>query len=67
MLPTILVALAFFILVVIGMSVGVWLSKKPKPIAGSCGGLNKRYNEDGDVICDLCAPPKDSGRLDPLA
>ena len=56
-METFIVAFGFFILVVIGMSVGVMF--KRKPIAGSCGGLNAISDADHCLICGS-AVDKDS-------
>lgn len=44
-----LLALAFMLLIVAAMAVGVIMGRKP--IAGSCGGLNQLGMKEG---CDIC-------------
>lgn len=39
------------LLVVIGMSVGVMMGRKP--LKGSCGGVGKALGEE-DYVCELC-------------
>jgi len=47
-MATVLFSLAFFLVVVAIMSVGVLMGRKP--IAGSCGGLSAATRED----CPIC-------------
>ena len=50
-----LVAFGAFLIVVIGMSVGVMF--KRKPIAGSCGGLNAISDADHCLVCGTPVDP----------
>lgn len=51
-----LLVLAFMLLIMAGMAVGVMMGRRP--IAGSCGGLNQLGMKDGCEICggkdDVC-------------
>ncbi len=46
-----LVTFLVMLLVIVGMSVGVLLGRKP--IAGSCGGVGNALGES-DYVCELC-------------
>ncbi|MGM0984779.1 MAG: (Na+)-NQR maturation NqrM [Pseudomonadota bacterium] len=48
-MTTYLLVLAFFLLIVAAMAVGVIMGRKP--IAGTCGGLNRLGMKEG---CDVC-------------
>lgn len=47
--------LAAFLLVIVGMAVGVMMGRRA--ISGSCGGLANREGEGGDTSCSLCSSP----------
>ncbi|MEX0794407.1 MAG: hypothetical protein WD045_14825 [Pirellulaceae bacterium] len=55
MIPTILMAVAVFAIVLIAMSVGVLMGKST--IKGSCGGLNNFKDRQGNSVCDACTAP----------
>lgn len=44
-----------FLLVIVGMAVGVMLGRRE--ISGSCGGLANQPGEDGNSACSLCSRP----------
>ncbi|WP_119309322.1 (Na+)-NQR maturation NqrM [Cohaesibacter haloalkalitolerans] len=48
-MATYVIVFAAFLIVVVGMSIGVMF--KRKPIAGSCGGLNAISDADHCLIC----------------
>lgn len=48
-MTTFLVVLGFMLLIMAAMAIGVIMGRKP--IAGSCGGLNKLGLKEG---CDIC-------------
>lgn len=48
-MSTFLIVLAFMLLIVAAMAVGVIMGRKP--IAGSCGGLNQLGLKEGCEIC----------------
>lgn len=48
-MSTFLVVLAFMLIIVAAMAVGVILGRKP--IAGTCGGLNKLGLKEGCEVC----------------
>lgn len=47
--------LGAFLLVVVGMAVGVLMGRRS--ISGSCGGLANAGNPEGDTSCSLCSSP----------
>lgn len=49
------ISLGVFLLVMIGMAVGVMLSGKS--LKGSCGGLANPTSADGTTSCSLCTNP----------
>lgn len=49
------VTLAFFLLVIAGMAVGVLMGRRE--ISGSCGGLANQGAEGGEASCSLCSNP----------
>nr|WP_321982262.1 (Na+)-NQR maturation NqrM [uncultured Cohaesibacter sp.] len=56
-MATYLIVFGAFLVIVVGMSIGVMF--KRKPIAGSCGGLNAISDADHCLICGA-AVDKDS-------
>ena len=54
-MATFVIAFGFFLVVVIGMSVGVMF--KRQPIAGSCGGLNAISDADHCLVCGTQVDP----------
>ena len=64
MLPTILLAIVLFILVVAGMAIGVIISNRR--IKGSCGGLANFRDEHGNTMCDACTNPSPECKGEPL-
>lgn len=52
----IILAFFIFLVVVIGMSIGVIMGRKP--ISGSCGGIGAALGED-DYVCDICGGDPD--------
>lgn len=54
-METFLVAFGAFVVVVVGMSVGVLF--KRNPITGSCGGLNAISDSDKCVVCSMPVDP----------
>ena len=50
-----IVTLAAFLLVIVGMAVGVILGRRE--ISGSCGGLANQNPEGGESSCSLCSNP----------
>ncbi|MEM6711365.1 MAG: (Na+)-NQR maturation NqrM [Pseudomonadota bacterium] len=63
-METFIFAFAFFMLVVVGMAVGVML--QGKTIKGSCGGLNAISDSDKCMVCSKDIDP-DSPLRDRLA
>ncbi len=55
LVPTILVAILVFGLVIVAMSVGVLV--QGKRLQGSCGGLAGMKDSQGRTICDACTNP----------
>ena len=49
------VTLVVFLLVVVGMAVGVLMGRRQ--ISGSCGGLANQTDADGQTSCSLCSDP----------
>ena len=47
--------LGVFLLVMIGMAVGVMLGRKR--LTGSCGGIANQSSSDGSSNCSLCSNP----------
>ena len=45
--------LAVFLLVILGMAIGVVLGRKQ--LTGSCGGLANRQDANGESSCSLCS------------
>ena len=58
MLPTLVITLIGFSIVLSAMAVGVIFGRHS--ISGSCGGLANQENEDGSVSCSLCSNPSDA-------
>lgn len=56
LLPIFAVTLAAFLLVVVGMAVGVLLGRKA--ISGSCGGLGSGAEGESNTACSLCSNPE---------
>ncbi|WP_316863434.1 (Na+)-NQR maturation NqrM [uncultured Cohaesibacter sp.] len=54
-MQTFIVAFGAFLIVVVGMAIGVMF--KRKPIAGSCGGLNAISDADHCLICGASVDP----------
>ncbi|WP_232530088.1 (Na+)-NQR maturation NqrM [Rosistilla oblonga] len=52
------ITLAAFLLVCLGMAVGVMFGRRP--ISGSCGGLGNVTNESGEKSCALCQNPSEA-------
>lgn len=52
------ITLAAFLLVCVGMAIGVLFGRRP--ISGSCGGLGNVTNEAGETSCALCQNPGDA-------
>lgn len=50
-MSTFIVTFVALLLVVVGMSVGVLMGRKP--LKGSCGGVGAALREE-DYVCDLC-------------
>lgn len=44
-----------FLLVIVGMGVGVILGRRQ--LSGSCGGLANQRDADGNASCSLCSDP----------
>lgn len=59
-LATVLAVAGIFALAIVGMAIGVIVSKRP--IKGSCGGLANMPGQDGKSICDLCTVPAEECR-----
>lgn len=49
------ITLAAFVLVSLGMAVGVMFGRRP--ISGSCGGIGNVTNDAGETSCALCQNP----------
>jgi len=49
------IAIIAFIMVGLGMALGIMFGRKP--ISGSCGGIGNVTNEDGETSCSLCQNP----------
>ena len=49
------ITLGAFLLVVVGMAVGVLMGRRA--ISGSCGGLANETDPDGNTSCSLCSDP----------
>lgn len=49
------VTLSVFLLVVVGMAIGVIMGRRE--ISGSCGGLANQRDADGSTSCSLCSDP----------
>lgn len=54
------IAFGIFLLVAMGMAVGVLFGRRS--ISGSCGGLANRKDADGKTACSLCENPADACR-----
>lgn len=50
-MSTLIITFFALLLVIIGMSVGVLMGRKP--LKGSCGGVGKALGNE-DYVCDLC-------------
>ncbi|MEZ6134934.1 MAG: hypothetical protein R3C53_08500 [Pirellulaceae bacterium] len=49
------VTLGVFLLVVVGMSIGVLMGRRQ--LSGSCGGLANQTDREGNAACSLCSNP----------
>lgn len=58
MLPTLIITLIGFGIILSAMAIGVIFGRKS--ISGSCGGLAGKKNDDGSVSCSLCSNPSDA-------
>ncbi|TWU39643.1 FAD:protein FMN transferase [Novipirellula artificiosorum] len=58
LMPTLIVTMIGFGIIISAMAVGVIFGGKS--ISGSCGGLGGKKNEDGSVSCSLCSNPSDA-------
>lgn len=54
-METFVIAFGFFLVVVVGMAIGIMF--KRKPIAGSCGGLNAISDADHCLVCGTPVDP----------
>jgi uncharacterized protein len=52
------VTLAVFLLVIVGMAVGVMMGRRQ--ISGSCGGLANQTDAEGNNSCSLCSNPAEA-------
>lgn len=55
MLPELLIAFAIFALAILGMAIGVIVSRKR--LKGTCGGLANLRDEEGNSLCEACTNP----------
>ena len=53
-----LVTLGVFLLVIVGMAVGVMMGRRQ--ISGSCGGLANKTDAEGNTACSLCSNPSEA-------